>query len=64
MIIALLGILKSGAAYVPLDPDYPQERIRFLLEDSNPNVVISEGYRPPICNKEFINVDRILESEI
>ncbi len=31
--IALLGVLKSGAAYVPLDPIYPNERIRFILED-------------------------------
>ncbi|MGR3219879.1 MAG: amino acid adenylation domain-containing protein [Candidatus Anammoxibacter sp.] len=34
MVIGLLGILKSGAAYVPLDPDYPAERLNFMLEDS------------------------------
>ncbi|HLP45552.1 MAG TPA: amino acid adenylation domain-containing protein, partial [Candidatus Kapabacteria bacterium] len=34
MIIGLLGILKSGAAYLPIDPNYPQERIDYMLKDS------------------------------
>ncbi|WP_165438742.1 non-ribosomal peptide synthetase [Albibacterium indicum] len=34
MIIVLLGIIKSGAAYLPLDPQYPEGRIKFMLEDS------------------------------
>ncbi|SFJ95232.1 non-ribosomal peptide synthetase, partial [Thermoflavimicrobium dichotomicum] len=34
MMIGILGILKSGAAYVPIDPDYPEERILYMLEDS------------------------------
>ncbi|HJX29629.1 MAG TPA: amino acid adenylation domain-containing protein, partial [Thermoanaerobaculia bacterium] len=33
LVASLLGILSSGAAYVPLDPAYPQERLRFMLED-------------------------------
>jgi non-ribosomal peptide synthetase component F len=31
MVIALLGVLKAGAAYLPVDPDYPAERIAYLL---------------------------------
>jgi len=41
MIVALLGILKAGAAYVPFDPEYPTERRRFMLEDSNANLLLT-----------------------
>ncbi|HLK54917.1 MAG TPA: amino acid adenylation domain-containing protein [Chthonomonadaceae bacterium] len=34
MVVGILGILKAGAAYLPLDPSYPQERIAYMLEDS------------------------------
>lgn len=40
-LISYLGILKAGAAYVPLDPRYPQDRLAFILRDSNPAAVIS-----------------------
>src|SRR5215213_2458521 len=40
LIVALLGILKAGAAYVPLDPGLPEERLRFLVEDSGAELVL------------------------
>jgi len=40
MIIGLLGILKAGAGYVPIDPTYPQERIHYTLRDSTPMAVL------------------------
>ena len=44
MVIAVLGVLKSGAAYVPVDPGYPADRQRFMLEDAQaPLVVTQEG---------------------
>ena len=43
MIVGLLGILKSGGAYVPMDPVYPQERLRYMLEDSQPVLVLTQG---------------------
>ncbi|MBA0882482.1 non-ribosomal peptide synthetase [Flavobacterium undicola] len=42
MIIAILGILKSGAAYVPIDPTYPKERISYIENDSNTKFVIDK----------------------
>ena len=40
MIQTIFGVMKSGAAYVPIDPTYPEERIKFMLEDSNPKAVL------------------------
>ena len=39
--IAILGILKSGHTYMPIDPDYPIDRINFMLENSNTKILIS-----------------------
>ncbi|MFD2933949.1 non-ribosomal peptide synthetase [Spirosoma flavum] len=41
MVITLLAILKAGAAYVPIDPEYPHDRIAFMLADSSANLLIT-----------------------
>jgi amino acid adenylation domain-containing protein len=41
MIVTMLGILKAGAAYLPLDPSYPKERIRFMLQDAGVRLMFS-----------------------
>ncbi|MEU4999879.1 amino acid adenylation domain-containing protein, partial [Streptomyces sp. NPDC021622] len=41
MVIAILAVLKSGAAYVPIDPDYPTDRIRHMLTDATPACTIT-----------------------
>ncbi|MFJ4577659.1 amino acid adenylation domain-containing protein, partial [Streptomyces sp. NPDC088846] len=41
VVIALLGILKTGAAYLPVDIDYPIDRIHFMIEDARPTCVLS-----------------------
>jgi amino acid adenylation domain-containing protein len=43
MVVATLGILKAGGVYVPIDPEYPQERIRYILEDTGTPIVITDS---------------------
>ncbi|WP_186156384.1 non-ribosomal peptide synthetase [Burkholderia gladioli] len=43
MVAGLLGILKAGAAYVPIDPSYPDERIAYMLADSRPIALLTQG---------------------
>ncbi|MBC9909358.1 non-ribosomal peptide synthetase/type I polyketide synthase [Chitinophaga varians] len=44
MIVAILGILKAGAAYVPVDPEYPAARIAYILDDCNAPLIVSSSY--------------------
>ncbi|MEI7795464.1 MAG: amino acid adenylation domain-containing protein [Methylococcaceae bacterium] len=42
MVIGILGIIKAGAAYVPLDSSYPQERLAFMVEDASVDVLLTQ----------------------
>ncbi|QED47026.1 non-ribosomal peptide synthetase [Cytobacillus dafuensis] len=42
LIIALLAVLKTGAAYVPIDPDYPEDRIAYMVHDSNTKYIMTD----------------------
>jgi len=44
LIVALLGILKAGGAFVPLDPTYPHERLAFMLKDAGVRVLLSQRW--------------------
>ncbi|WP_186420504.1 amino acid adenylation domain-containing protein [Bosea sp. CS1GBMeth4] len=44
LIVALLAILKSGAAYLPLDPAYPGERLAFMVEDADASIIIASDH--------------------
>ncbi|WP_243653040.1 non-ribosomal peptide synthetase [Tumebacillus sp. BK434] len=44
MVVALLAVLKAGGAYLPLDPEYPQERLRFMLDDSRAAVLLTQAH--------------------
>jgi amino acid adenylation domain-containing protein len=50
MIISMLAVLKAGAGYLPLDPSYPAERLRMILEDAKPLVILT--HKPAASNLE------------
>ncbi|WP_060482016.1 non-ribosomal peptide synthetase [Pseudomonas sp. NBRC 111119] len=63
MVVGLLGILKAGAAYVPVDPDYPAERIRHMVSDSNPvAVLVHRATRLALQHEQLIDLDEPLPS--
>ncbi|MFD9134802.1 amino acid adenylation domain-containing protein [Streptomyces bottropensis] len=66
MVPALLGVLKSGAAYLPLDPEHPAERLEFMLRDAAPLCVLTTAELaaklPPGCPGVLID-DRIPDVE-
>src|SRR6266576_1946723 len=56
MVVALLGVLKAGGAYLPLEPAYPTERLQFMLADTRVPILLTlEGLenkeRKPILSK-------------
>ncbi|MCI0489790.1 MAG: amino acid adenylation domain-containing protein, partial [Blastocatellia bacterium] len=60
MIVSLLGILKSGAAFVPIDPSYPPDRVAFMLEDSNLSILITRqelSEKLPTCYAAVVCLD-------
>ncbi|MBI3416669.1 MAG: amino acid adenylation domain-containing protein, partial [Verrucomicrobia bacterium] len=42
MVVGILSIMKAGGAYIPLDPNYPQERLNFMLEDTHASIVLTQ----------------------
>lgn len=60
MVVGLLGILKTGAAYMPMDPNYPVERLRYLLDDASPPVVLTHSKLHavvPVTKAEIVALD-------
>jgi amino acid adenylation domain-containing protein len=55
MIIGIMGILKSGGAYLPIDPDYPEERIDYMLKDSNSVVVLTAPTIEEPINRSYMS---------
>ncbi len=60
LLVALLGVMKAGGACVPLDPDYPSERLSYILEDSHAPVLITQRELRSLAGKtgaEALNLD-------
>ncbi|MBB1062176.1 non-ribosomal peptide synthetase, partial [Marilutibacter spongiae] len=63
MLIGVIGILKAGAGYVPLDPAYPAERLAFMLQDCRPKAVLTQagllasGVLPDTGATEVVSLD-------
>ncbi|QQU69017.1 amino acid adenylation domain-containing protein [Pseudomonas fluorescens] len=63
MVVSLLAVLKTGAAYVPLDPEYPRERLAHMLEDSGVGLVLTQSHlhgRLPLPAQVLaVDIDRV-----
>ncbi|TDV43191.1 non-ribosomal peptide synthetase [Actinophytocola oryzae] len=59
LVALLLGVLKAGAAFVPLDPDYPQARLAFMVGDSDPTVVLAGSDLPPDQTAPVVLLDDV-----
>eukprot|EP01134_Creolimax_fragrantissima_P003994 CFRG3994T1 len=55
MFVALLGVLKAGAAYVPIDPTYTADRIQYILEDSGADLVLTDISTQILVPADFVN---------
>ncbi|HEX2207305.1 MAG TPA: amino acid adenylation domain-containing protein [Longimicrobium sp.] len=67
MVAALLGVLRAGAAYLPLDAEYPAERLAYMLEDSGARLLLTDGAtaeRLPASSIDRILLDEIGPSDV
>jgi amino acid adenylation domain-containing protein len=64
LILSLFGVLKAGAAYIPCDPEYPADRIKLILEDSEARYIITTSDRmDSVPADKAIDVEELLSSE-
>ena len=66
MIVGILGVLKAGRAYLPLDARYPKKRLDFILEDSSATVVLTQKHLSALLSDHSVSlqtIDEIIASE-
>lgn len=57
MLIVMLGILKAGGTYIPLDPNYPAERLTFIVENSELSIVITQSHLASFSNCQTLDIE-------
>lgn len=57
MIIGLIAILKCGATYLPIDPEYPEERISYMLENSETKIILINSSTEKCVAKEYLKIN-------
>ncbi|PSM49201.1 non-ribosomal peptide synthetase [Chroococcidiopsis sp. CCALA 051] len=55
MVIGILGIWKAGGAYIPLDPNYPSDRLKFMLDDTQVAIVLTQSSLAPLFQESWGN---------
>ena len=64
LILSLFGVLKTGAAYIPCDPEYPADRIKLILEDSEARYIITTADRlDSVPAEKAIDVEELINSQ-
>ncbi|MFA1559414.1 amino acid adenylation domain-containing protein, partial [Actinomadura chokoriensis] len=63
IVVAILAVLKAGAAYVPIDPDYPSDRVAYMLEDARPALTITADDFPDTVGRPTHDPSRALRPE-
>ncbi|WP_075344717.1 AMP-binding protein, partial [Tenacibaculum agarivorans] len=63
MLVGILGVLKSGGAYVPIDPNYPQDRVDYMIEDTATGLVLSSAQNRTILEHKKDIIIVLLDSD-
>ncbi|MBU3166295.1 non-ribosomal peptide synthetase, partial [Clostridium estertheticum] len=58
MIVGMLGVLKAGGAYLPIDPEYPEDRIKYMLENSKTKILLTQDkFKKKLSNEDIDTCD-------
>ncbi|PSU33662.1 hybrid non-ribosomal peptide synthetase/type I polyketide synthase [Photobacterium lutimaris] len=64
LIVSLLAVLKTGASYIPLDPNYPQDRLAMMIDDAGVDVVIGQAQTTPhrlSVSTKLVEIETVIE---
>ncbi|MGC5775199.1 amino acid adenylation domain-containing protein [Paenibacillus pabuli] len=64
LFIAILAVLKAGGAYIPLDPEFPRERLEYMLSDSGARILLTKKDEPDLFNGTVLTLSKKMIEEI